>query len=200
MHVNDFSLYCHHSGNHRTLSLCCRLKIIIFMSRGENVLGPGWIPTWVGKCRMQNAGRFSFTEFYFIRWIYRCVGIEVAACLSLLSIIQTTWAEGSWGRKDLMAATSLIPFHHQCKSGQEFKQEPGGRNWRRCPEGAPLTILVIRILSVWFLMQPRTTCPGMSLPTAAGLTHSSRDCSKECQQVNLMEAYSQVKFPPLRWS
>lgn len=125
MHVNDFSLYCHHSGNHRTLSWCCRLKIIIFLSWRENVLGPGWTTTWVGKCRMQNAGRSSFTEFYFIRWIYRCVRIEVATCLSLLSIIQTTWAEGSWGRKGLMAATSQITFHHRQDRNSSKNLEAG---------------------------------------------------------------------------
>ena len=107
------------------------------------------------------------------------------------------------GGKGLCGFCFHITVHHQRKSEQELKQEPRGRSWCRGYGGALLTDLVLMACSACFLIEP--TNPKMAPPTMGwAVAHQSlitnwENALQTCLQSALMEAFSQLKFSPLRW-
>ena len=73
--------------------------------------------------------------------------------------------EASWGEKSLFSLHVHIAVHHQRKSGQELTQELEGRSVYRSHGGMLLTGLLSLGLLTCFLIEPKTTSPGMA-PTA----------------------------------
>lgn len=74
---------------------------------------------------------------------------------------QTTQGSG----RNLFGSHFHATAGHWGKLGQEFKQEPRGRNRSRDQGGTLLTGLLPVALSATFLLLPRPICPEMVLPT-----------------------------------
>ena len=79
-----------------------------------------------------------------------------------------------------------------------------GRNLKVGTEGETLfNGLLLMACSVCFLIHSRATCPGVAPPTVgwAFLHKSLSKCPPQgCLPANGMEAFSQVRFIPFRWS
>lgn len=85
--------------------------------------------------------------------------------------------------------------------GRKSRQEPEARNWSR-GLGDMVTVGFLLGLMVSYSIPPRTICPGWSHSEWAG-PHTSiinqEKAPQTCPQVNLMETFAQLRFPPLRW-
>lgn len=86
----------------------------------------------------------------------------------VLGRVSTTVRESTLGRRGFISSYSCWVRHLFCswgKSGQELKAGPGSRNWIRSYGGMLLTGLSFVVFCAFFLIQPRTTCPGKASPT-----------------------------------
>lgn len=99
----------------------------------------------------------------------------------------------------LQLGVRRVYFTAQFTDHQEVSQ---GRNSRQTQNQLPGGTLLTRLLLVSHsacLMQPGTTCPGMPLPTGAGLDPSTLIINQVMpQEISLLAslaASSQLKFP-----
>ena len=99
------------------------------------------------------------------RWLILLLQTE-DQCLRF-SIVQTKHQDkkATWGRKGLLDLHFHIAVHDWRKSGYELKQGSGGRSWHRGHGRVLLTDLFHMPCSTYFLIESRTTRPGMELPT-----------------------------------
>lgn len=81
------------------------------------------------------------------------------------------WPKGIWRFKGLISSYTL-QFITKRKKGRNLGQKHGGRSWRRGHGGTLLIGLLPMTCSIWFLVTPRTTCPGVD-PQWAGLSQIS---------------------------
>jgi hypothetical protein len=98
--------------------------------------------------------------------------------------------EASWGAKGLLSLHFHIDVHHQRKSGQELKQvrkqELLQRPWWDVTRLLPLPC------SACFLIQPKTTSPGMPPPTVGPSPLITN--WENALLLDLMEAFPQLKL------
>jgi len=94
----------------------------------------------------------------------------------------------------------------QRESGQELKEikEPGGGSWCRGHGGALLTDLLPMACSACFLIQPRTTSPGMAPPTMGGALSYQSLIKKvpyrfAYKSLSFRRHFFQMSFPLLWW-
>ena len=80
--------------------------------------------------------------------------------------------QSNLGRKGL--------FHHIAHHPEKTEQDPGGRSWCRGHGGVLLIGLLPMACSACFVIEPRTTSPGMAPPTVvwvSAINHQSRKYS-----------------------
>jgi hypothetical protein len=86
---------------------------------------------------------------------------------------------------------------HWGQAGQELREEP--RGWAEVEATVLLRILFSMACSACFLIEPRTTSPGVAPPTQVSgpshIHHYSRKCSTGLWTGYLMEAFLQVSLP-----
>ena len=72
--------------------------------------------------------------------------------------------------------------------------------WSRAVEGMPLSALLPITSLACFLIEPRATSSGVALPPVSWTSRikhqSKKNVPQTCLQANLMEAFSQLRFPP----
>lgn len=81
--------------------------------------------------------------------------------------VKIPWKKSKLGRKGFIWLSLLhcSLSLKEARAGSHTGQEPGGRSWCRVHGGMVLTGLLPMALSAWFLIESRTTDPGMaSLP------------------------------------
>ena len=124
---------------------------------------------------------------------------KVRLRISIASAVVKQPDLSSMGRRGLI---QLPPPQH-CSSlegvraGTQAGQEPAGRSWCRGHDWVQLTGLLLMACSACFLIESRTTSPGMASPTRDwALSHQSLIKKMTC--MDLMKEHSQLSFPPLR--
>lgn len=116
-----------------------------------------------------------------------------------LSLWQNTmmwwWKRGEEG---VCLTNPFVSGHRWRKWGQEHKQ---GRNLKSGTYIQAAKEDCLLACSACCLTQLRTTCPGEALPTVGPSTShiNQENAAHACCQVKIMEAFSQLRFPPLWW-
>ena len=80
---------------------------------------------------------------------------------------ETPWPKVSWKGKCLFDLHFHVTVHHWRKSGQELRQDPGGRSRCRGHGGVLLTGLLSRACSACFLRAHRTQSPAVALTSVS---------------------------------
>jgi len=89
---------------------------------------------------------------------------EPSVLVRVSSPAQTTWPRSRLGRKGFIQLTSMLLFI--TKGSQDWKSSrSGNRSWYRGHGGMFLTSLLSLTCSACSLIDPKTTTPGMALPT-----------------------------------
>ena len=87
----------------------------------------------------------------------------------------------------------------EAKTGTSTGQEPGGRSLPQGHGAVLITGLLLMPCSTCFLMEPRTTSPGMAPPTMGWALFFHESVIKKmpyrlAENPDLMEAFSQLRF------
>ena len=129
------------------------------------------------KCYMINVILNLWHLFYILglkrllgKWIrVNLMRMKQSICLSkgFYCCYKTTWSKSKLGRKGFiwLALPDHSPSLEEVRTGTQAELESGGRSWCRGHGGVLLTGLLPMACSACFLVEPRTTSPGMALPT-----------------------------------
>lgn len=137
----------------------------------------------------------------------RCYVIEVVTDLPYCSwrkSLHLIWfrflcwnnlTESNWGGMDLLTTPQFIK---DSKGKNSYRAKPGGRGWWRGHEELLLTDLISLLSDGAQNHQPRggTTHNGLHPPTSST---NWGNVSPIYLQPDLLEVFSQLEFPPLRW-
>lgn len=94
-----------------------------------------------------------------------------------------------WGGRGLFSSQATV--YHVGKPGKE----PWSRNYSRGCRGMVLTGLLPGLHSSAFLIQPRTTCPGVALSSVGQTLINQKNVPHTCLQAYLMGAIPQLRLP-----
>lgn len=98
-------------------------------------------------------------------------------------------------KSDLVRSLSL--FQHTSPDHCLWWREIRAGTWQQKPKQRPWRIRT-QICSACFLTHLRITCPGLAPPTVGWASHinnQSRKCLTDLHKANLLEVFSQLKFP-----
>lgn len=125
--------------------------------------------------------------------------LNVTACFKVTTVVVIKhYDQKHLGRKGFIVL--MLSYHmsssKEVMTGTQAWQEPGGRSWCRGRGGMLLTGLLPMACSACFLMESRTTNPGVAPPTMGwDLLHGSP--FKKMPSDRSCGGRSQLRLPPL---
>jgi hypothetical protein len=110
--------------------------------------------------------------------------------------------KATWGGKGLFHSQVHVTVHSSLESTEDRNSGSAGEflgaRADRGHGGVLLTGSLLMVCSVCFLIDPRTTSPGMAPPIITEPSPYQSLTKKMVYRLDLMEASSQLRYPPFR--